>query len=177
MYDKKVLYFKATEDGKDIVVTEPVEENVYGKVLNAIVGCAGVPEGKYGVDYHMAYFENHGSVSSLTFEGKQDDMFYHLSFHSSDITEDIIIEKEHLKDLLIEKTWCFRLNWWMNNSTMTDDPGIKRENEVMQYDIHITDTIILRVIADSYKGYDDAINNMVGLVDRVASNEFKLEII
>lgn len=177
MFGKKVLFFKATEDGMDIVVPEPVEENVYGKALNAVVGYDGVPEGKYGVDYHMAYIEKDGGVTSLTFEGKQDDFFYRLSLHSNCITEEFKIDKEQLKTFLIEMPWCFRLNWWLNNSTCTDDHGIKRVKGMLEYDIHITDKIILRVTAEPYNSYDDGIHDMIELCNRVYNNQFNLEII
>ena len=37
MFDKKVLFFKATEDGMDIAIPEPVEVNVYGKALDTVI--------------------------------------------------------------------------------------------------------------------------------------------
>lgn len=177
MFDKKVLFFKATEDGMDIDVPEPVEENVYGKAIDTVIGDNGVPVGKYGVNYHMAYIELGFCMGTLTFEGKQDDFFYNFSFCSRCITEEFMLDKEYVQQLLNNCGSNFVLKWWHNNSSCTDDHGIKRVKGMLEYDIHITDKIILRVTAEPYNAYDDGIHDMIELCSRVSDNQFRLEII
>ena len=177
MFDKKVLFFKATEDGMDIDVPEPVEENVYGKAMDTVIGDNGVPVGKYGVNYHMAYIKEGSCVSRLTFEGKQDDFFYNFSLCSECITRDFKLDKKQVKKIFNKDGGGIILNWWHNNSSCTDDHGIKRVKGMLEYDIHITDKITLRVTAEPYNSYDDGIHDMIELCNRVYNNQFNLEII
>lgn len=93
------------------------------------------------------------------------------------ITKDFKLDKEQVEKIFNKDGGGIILNWWHNNSSCTDDHGIKRVKGMLEYDIHITDKITLRVTAEPYNSYDDGIHDMIELCNRVYNNQFNLEII
>ena len=176
--ERKILYISATEDEEKLNIPEPAGMNVYGMVLDSIIGEGGVPVGKYSTHYHMAYIQGANMwCNKLVFEGKQDDFFYNLNIYDPKITEDFEINKQKLKKLLIKSDVGFVMKWWHNNSSMTDEHGIRRVRGMLEYDIHLTDKITLRVKAKPYNNYDDGIHDMIELCSRVDDGEFELKIV
>lgn len=173
MFEKKVLYFNATEFGEKIDVPEPVEENIYGKAIHTIIGWKGEPVGIYGVEYHLAYIEE----GILTFEGKQDDFFYSFSMPKKQTQNDFVLDKNELIKSIQELEYYFSFRWLRNDASITDEHGIKRNKKNLLYDIEISDNITLRVSALAYNCYDDGIHDMIELCNRINNNEFKLQII
>lgn len=108
---------------------------------------------------------------------KQDDFFYNFSMCSECITKDFKLDKEQVEKIFNKDGGGIILNWWHNNSSCTDDHGIKIVNGMLEYDIYITDEITLRVTAEPYNRYIDGIQDMIELCSRVSDKKFNLEII
>lgn len=178
MEEKKVLFFEATENGESIMVQEPVEENVYGKVVGTLLGIKRGIVTKYGVDYHMAFVEEPDfleKTQKITFEGKQDDFVYFLQIKEDGLINDNIIDSERVKKVINEGKCVFDLLWYaINDANVTDDPGIIRINGKLVYFLKLTDEITLQIVANSQNGSLDCIDDMMELGRLVEKGEFDL---
>lgn len=181
MEEKKVLFFEATENGEPIMVQEPVEENVYGKVVGTLLGIKRGIVTKYGVDYHMAFVEEPDffeKTQKITFEGKQDDFVYFLQIRSDILVIDNKLDAEHVKKAINDGEAVFDLLWYaINDANVTDDPGIIKLNGKLVYLLKLTDEITLQIIAESKKGSLDCIDDMMELCHLVEAGKYVLRAI
>lgn len=180
MENKNVVYFKATENGTEIAVPEPVDRNIISLVISRPMSVLGEPITKYGVDYHMAYLDTvikHDDIFSpvIVFEGKQGDFFYCFCVSDYQPTDEHKVDTKCIAEMINSGNGELYVKWWLFNDAGTViQPDFKEEDGELVYDIQLTDELTLQVAVEGKLDNEHSIRAMTTFCDGVRMGEYRV---
>ena len=169
----KLLYFKATNNGVEQSIAEPVVEQARKFAL-----CDyeerdedGDFLSRYGFEYHTLQLED-----CLVFSGKQDDFMYELHVYDYERSnEEVQNNSELLVECINNGAVSLKLQYVNNDCCCTDDCFVRRKGDKLVYELRLTDEVCVKVLVPinpEYHTYNDWCNDIFMLEDKVCNNTY-----